>query len=113
MSYSASVVIVLSVKLAAFQQKRFALKGLVCPRMQTCFAGLHGEILAQLISQLQLKCFTRGDGEHKSADFFGAQRELVFYVGKSLGGKSVRFVGAMVAHSPMTNLYKKLLRLPA
>lgn len=49
----------------------------------------------------------RGDGEHRTADFCGAQRELVFYVGKSLGGKSVGFVRAMVGHSPVTNFCTK------
>lgn len=49
----------------------------------------------------------RGDGEDRTADFCGAQRELVFYVGKGLGGKPVGFVGAMVGHSPVTNLCTK------
>lgn len=71
--------------------------------MQRCFAGLLQDILAQVISQLLFKCFMRGDGEDRAADFCGAQRRLVFYVGKRLEGKSVGFVAAMDGHSPVTN----------
>lgn len=49
----------------------------------------------------------RGDGEDRTADFCGTQRELVFYVGKRLGGKSAGFVGAIVGHSPVTNFCTK------
>lgn len=63
--------------------------------------------MAQVISQLPFKCFIRGDGEDRTADFCGAQRELVFYVGKRLGGKSIEFVGAKDGHSPVTNICTK------
>lgn len=49
----------------------------------------------------------RGDGEDRTADFCEAQRRLVFYVGKRLGGKSIGFVGAMDGHSPVTNFCTK------
>lgn len=49
----------------------------------------------------------RGDGDHRTADFCGAQRQLQFYVRKSSGGKSFGFVRAMVGHSPVTNFCTK------
>lgn len=62
---------------------------------------------SERFSPVSLKCFMRGDGEQRAANFCQVQRELAFYVGKELGVKSIELAGETVGHSPMTNLRTK------